>query len=145
MIEVTCDFSPGLRGFWKFLNNNFNFITRDWVWSYFLFLLGSALEVCTFVRICPFLIGCPFYWHIVVCNSLLSFVFLCCQLQLFLFHFYFYWFESIPFFFLSMSLAKGLLILLIFAKNKLLVSLIFIVFFISISFIYALMFFLYLY
>ena len=28
----------------------------------------------------PFLTSCPFYWHIVTDNSLLSFVFLCCLL-----------------------------------------------------------------
>ena len=30
----------------------------------FLFLPGSVLESCTFLRICPFLPSCPFYWHI---------------------------------------------------------------------------------
>ena len=40
---------------------------------------GSALESYTFLRICPFLPSCPFYWHIVADSSLLwSFVFLCC-------------------------------------------------------------------
>jgi len=32
---------------------------------------GSALEGCTFLRICPFLLGCPFYWHVVARSSLL--------------------------------------------------------------------------
>ena len=51
------------------------------VYSYFLFLPGSVLEGCTFVRICPFLLGCSFYWHIVAYNTLLwSFVFLWYQL-----------------------------------------------------------------
>ena len=49
--------------------------------SCFLFLPGSVLEGCTFLRICPFLPGCPFYWHIVTCSSLLGcFVFLPCLL-----------------------------------------------------------------
>ena len=26
---------------------------------------GSVLDSYTFLRICPFLSGCPFYWHIV--------------------------------------------------------------------------------
>jgi len=42
---------------------------------------GSLLESYTFLRICPFLPHCPFYWHIVADSSLLwSFVFLCCLL-----------------------------------------------------------------
>jgi len=28
-------------------------------------------ESCTFLRICPFLPSCPFYWHIVADSSLL--------------------------------------------------------------------------
>ena len=32
---------------------------------HFLFLPGSVLESCTFLRICPFLPHCPFYWHII--------------------------------------------------------------------------------
>ena len=35
----------------------------------FMFSLpGSVLEDCTFLRICLFLLGCPFYWHIVACT-----------------------------------------------------------------------------
>ena len=34
------------------------------VCSCFLFFLGSVLQQCIFLRICPFLPGCPFYWHI---------------------------------------------------------------------------------
>ena len=44
----------------------------------FIFSISSwfSLEGCAFLRICPCLPGCPFYWHIVVCSSLLeSFVF----------------------------------------------------------------------
>ena len=37
----------------------------------FLFLPGSVLDSCTFLRICLFLPGCPFYWHIVADGSLL--------------------------------------------------------------------------
>ena len=67
--------------------------------SYYLFLPGSVLEACTFIRISPFLPGCPFDWHIVACISLLwSSVFLWFQLYYLLFHFSFYWFESSLFF-----------------------------------------------
>ena len=37
----------------------------------FLFLPGSVVEGYTFLRICPFLPSCPFYWHIVADSSLL--------------------------------------------------------------------------
>src|SRR5574337_2145532 len=47
----------------------------------FLFLPGPVLESCTFLRICPFLPCCLFYWHIIADSSLLrSFVFLYCLL-----------------------------------------------------------------
>ena len=56
--------------------------------SCYLFLTGSILEACTFIRIFPFLPGCPFYWHIVACSSLLWFsVFLWFQLYHLLFSF----------------------------------------------------------
>ena len=40
------------------------------VWSYFLFLHGSVLGDGTFLRICPFFLGCLIYCHIVACSSL---------------------------------------------------------------------------
>ena len=39
--------------------------------SCFLFLPGSILGDCTYLRICPFLVGCSFYWHIAVHSNLL--------------------------------------------------------------------------
>ena len=30
---------------------------------------GSVLEGYTFLRICPYLLGCPFHWHRVACSS----------------------------------------------------------------------------
>ena len=39
--------------------------------SHFQFLLVQSRKGCTFLRICPFLPGCPFYWHIIFCGSLL--------------------------------------------------------------------------
>jgi len=42
----------------------------------FSFLPGLVLENCIFLRICSFVLGCPFYWHIVVHSSLMwSFIF----------------------------------------------------------------------
>ena len=108
--------------------------------SYFLFLPGLVLEVCTFLRIFPFLPGFPFYWHIVAYSSLLwSFVF-CGVCFNFLFFIYNFLILVLTIFFL-MSLANRLTILSIFSKNQLLVSLtLTIVFFVSISFISALIF-----
>ena len=40
------------------------------VCSYFLFLPGSVSAGCAFLRICPFLPGCPFFWHRVACINL---------------------------------------------------------------------------
>ena len=45
-----------------------------------MFLPGSVLDSCTFLRICLFLPGCPFYWHIIADSLLWSFLFLCCLL-----------------------------------------------------------------
>ena len=36
------------------------------VCSYFAFIRGSVLEDCAILRICSFLLGCSFYWHIIV-------------------------------------------------------------------------------
>ena len=46
-----------------------------------------------FLGIYPFLLDCPFYWHIFVLSNLLwSFVFLWCRLWFYFFHFWFYLF-----------------------------------------------------
>ena len=59
----------------------------------------SSFGNCTFLRICPFLPNCPFYWHIIAHSSLLlSFIFLCCHfsilisnfIDLILLHFFLY-------------------------------------------------------
>ena len=34
------------------------------VCSYFQFLPTSVVGDCTFLRVCPFLLSCAFYWHI---------------------------------------------------------------------------------
>ena len=55
---------------WKSFHHCFNFSTCDW--PPYLFLFGSVLEVCTFLRIClSFFISCPFYCPIVACSGLL--------------------------------------------------------------------------
>ena len=97
------------------------------VYSYFLFLPDSVFVGCTFVRICPFLLGCPFYWH-TVAHSILSWSFVYVGFNFsFLISNLLIWTLSL---FFLMSLANGLWILLTFSKKQLLVSLIFsIVFF----------------
>ena len=71
----------------SFLNYWFNFITGNWsVHIFYLFLIWCLKIVhfkkdCTFLEIYLLLLGCPFYWHIIVpCNLRWSFVFLWCQL-----------------------------------------------------------------
>ena len=59
------------------LKSQFQFHYLWLVYSYFLFLLGSVLDNCTLLRICPFVLGCQFYWYIIAHSSLLwAFVFL---------------------------------------------------------------------
>ena len=89
---------------------------------------SSVLVGCTFVRVCPFLLGCPFYWHTVgiVSHDPLYF---CMSVVTSPFSFLILLIWTTSLFFL-MSLADGLSVWLIFSKNQVLVSLIFsIVFF----------------
>ena len=66
MIEFACEPSgPRLRSVGSF-SSLFQFQYLWLVCSYFQFLPGSVLEGCAFLRICPFILGCPFCWHIVV-------------------------------------------------------------------------------
>ena len=59
----------------ELLNYWFNLVC-----SYFLFLPDSVLGEWMFLGIYPFLLVCPFYYHIIVHSNLLwSFVFLWCQ------------------------------------------------------------------
>ena len=51
----------------------FQFMCLELVCSEFIFLPGSVLKGYTFLRICPFLPSCPFYWHIVLQSSLMIF------------------------------------------------------------------------
>ena len=105
-----------------------------------LFLPGSVLESYTLLRICTFLLSCPFYWHraagqqslMILCISVLSVV-----ISPFSFLILLIWFFSLCF---LMSL-NGLSILFIFSKNQLLALLIFaMVSLVSFAFIYALIF-----
>ena len=55
-----------------------------------LFLPGSVLESYTLLRICPFLPGCPFYWHIVPHSRLNDpsyFCVVCCKFSSFVSNF----------------------------------------------------------
>ena len=109
-MELTCETIWSCTSVcWEFCNHSFNFNACDWP---FIFSVssGSVLGACTLLRVHPFLLGCPYYWHIVTHSSLLwPFVFLWCPLQLLLFHFWFYWFYwALLLFFFLMSLAKGL-------------------------------------
>ena len=63
-------------GGWTIFNHSFNFSTCDLSVQIFIILL-SILEVSIFLRFCPFLPGCPFYWHIVACSSLLWSLYFC--------------------------------------------------------------------
>ena len=61
---------PGLFGFfWETLDHSFDFSACNWV---FIMSISSwsVLEDCTFLRICSFLPGYPFYCHIVAHNNL---------------------------------------------------------------------------
>ena len=80
MIEFTCEAIWS----WTFIGGKFlNQFQFQYLWlvcSYFLFLPGLALDGCIFLKLCPFLLGCSFYWLIVACSTLSgSFVFLWCQ------------------------------------------------------------------
>ena len=119
---------------WKFLNHSFNFGTCDWSSHIFYFFLVQSWKVCTYVTVCPCLLCCLCYSHIVSCDSFLGSFYFCN------FSFFISNFDLGPLFFL-MNLAQGLSILLIFSKKLLLVSQVFfIIFIISVSFIFALIF-----
>ena len=106
----------------------------------FPFLSGSVLESYTFLRICPFLPSCAFYWHIVADSSLMI---LCISvlpvvISPFSFLILLIWFFSLCF---LMSSANDLSILVIFSKNQLLALLILsMVSFVSFAFLSALIF-----
>ena len=92
-------------------------------YSNFLFVFDSVLAGCIFLGIFPFLLGCPICWHIDVQSNLYDPLYLCgisCNFASFISHFIFLCTLS----FLLMSLVKGLSILFVFSKNKLLYLLI---------------------
>jgi len=123
---------------WELFNHSFSFSTSGWSVDIFYFFL--VLRDCTFLRICPFLQGCLFYWHIIACCSLLWSLYIFCVHYNFPFFFLILLIWALSLFFL-ISLSEGILILFIFSKNQLLVLLIFsIVFLVSMPFISALIF-----
>ena len=129
---------PGLFVCWKIFNHSFNFITCDWSVHIFYFFLVHSWKVAPFLEFVHFFQFVRFIGR-VACSSLLRcFVFLWSVVTPFSFLILLIWVHS---FFFLMSLAKGLSILFMFSKNQLLVLLIFpIVFFVSISFISAVIF-----
>ena len=69
MIEFTCEaIQSWVSVCWKFFKSQFQLQCLRLLSSYFLFLLVQG--GCTFLRICQFFLGCPFYWHWVAYSSL---------------------------------------------------------------------------
>ena len=101
----------------------------------FVFPVSSwfSLGDCSFLRICPFLLGGLFCFYIVPFSSLLRAFVLCGLSCNFLFHFWFYWFEPSPFFSWWVCLKVYPYCL---SWNPLLVSLIFCCCFLHLYFIY---------
>ena len=69
-----------ISGLWVgVFNHSFNISACD---NLFIFSVSSRFSLGRLhLTICPFLLDCPLYWHIIVCSSLLwSFVFLWCLL-----------------------------------------------------------------
>ena len=140
MFDRICLWNHLALGFWFFSEIFYHSFDYDFlVISLFIVSVfpGSVLEDWPFLRICAFLLGCPFYWHIVAltifCISALSVVTSAFSLLIL-----FIWFFSL---FFLMSMAYGLSVLFIFSKNQLSVFLVFtVVSFTSYSFISALIF-----
>ena len=62
-------FGPGiLLGVFKFINSTALLVITG---SYFLFDPDPVLQDCTHLGIYPFILGCPFYWCIIVLNNIL--------------------------------------------------------------------------
>ena len=95
MVEFSCEAVwPWALVCWKISGYSFNFCACDGSVKIFYFFLVQFWKVI-FLRICPFLPSCPFYWHRVADSNLLwSFVFLCFLLWSLHFHFQFCWFDS---------------------------------------------------
>ena len=76
MIEFSCEaIQSWMFACWEFLITVSILLLVIGLFFFFLFLFASVLGNCPFLRIWSFLPGCPFYWHIVACNSL--FMILC--------------------------------------------------------------------
>ena len=106
----------------EYFNHSFNFSACDWSSHIFYFFLAQSWETA-FLRICPFLPGCPFYWHTVAHHSLMILRISVRSFVTFYFSFLILliWVPSL----FNLSFAKGLSILFIFSKNHIFISLIF--------------------
>ena len=143
MVEFNCEaIWPSAFVCWKIFYYSFNFCALMGSLRFSIFP-GSVLESYTYIRGCPFLPSCPFYWQKVADSSLLcSFYFcvVCCDFYIFISNFV----DWILLSFFLMSLAYGLSILFIFSKNQLLALLILVMItFVSFPFISALIFMIY--
>ena len=81
---------PGLLIFGRFLITASVSVLVIGLFIISISIPDSVLEDGTFLRVCPFLLGYPFYCHIVVHNSLsnpLYFCFVCCNLSFFISNF----------------------------------------------------------
>ena len=74
---------------WELVYYWFNFITSILVCSYFLFLPISFLRECTFLGICPFLQGCPSYYHTVI-YICIYLCYICIYLCIYIYAYYIY-------------------------------------------------------
>ena len=83
----------------------------------FCFSMVPVLEGFTFVWICPFLLCCSFYWHMVTCSMILCISVVLVEAS---FSFLIWWFESSTFFF---DESGSRFINFIFSKNQILVLL----------------------
>ena len=118
MVEFTCEtIWPWAFVCWKILITISQFVIGLLIYSIFP---CSVLGGCTVLKICPFLWGYLFYWHIVAHCSLIWFFFSCISAlsTVTSFSFLILLFWVFPFF--LMSLANSLSILFILSKNQLL-------------------------
>ena len=110
-VKSTCKIWSWTFVSWEFFFNWFNFITGNWSTRIFYFFLIQFLKI-TFLGIYPFLLGCPFHWNIFVLSNMI----LCVSVVSFLFYFFAFLILFIWALFFLMSLIKGLSILS-FSKN----------------------------
>ena len=93
-----------------------------------------------FLEMCPFLLDCQICWYIIIHSIFLLFFLYFCSIGTNNFSFFISYFIFVISLFFMMGMARGLSILFILSKNKLLVLLIFFYFLISSLFISSLIF-----